>query len=66
VDGNLTRGMLVVDKANVSGNPPNVQLITSVNTTAYEKLLIWAAGGPPPAPSTSSALGGQPKRPRLM
>ncbi|ODM89447.1 hypothetical protein Ocin01_17233 [Orchesella cincta] len=45
VNGTLTRGMLVVDKARQTGNPPNIQLITKVNVTEYEGLLIWAAGG---------------------
>ncbi|CAL8109771.1 unnamed protein product [Orchesella dallaii] len=59
VDGTLTRGMLVVDKARIVEDPPNVQLITRLNVPAFETLLLWAAGGPPPTSSDRF------KKPRL-
>lgn len=46
--GELTRGMMVLDRNPNSAKPKNVKVIMSVNLSRYEAMLIWAAGGPRP------------------
>jgi len=44
--GNHTRGLMVVDRNFLMQKPANVILIEEVNISLYQKMLIWAAGGP--------------------
>jgi len=46
--GSLTRGMMVVDRVSASIKPKNVNVIMSLDQARYEKMLVWASGGPPP------------------
>ena len=43
--GELTRGMLVVDREGHFGQPPNVEIVTEVEKELYERMLRTAAGG---------------------
>lgn len=46
LQGMHTRGMMVVDRNGFLEKPPNCTLITDVDLPLYEKMLVWAAGGP--------------------
>jgi len=40
--------MMVVDRVSASIKPKNVNVIMSLDQARYEKMLVWASGGPPP------------------
>ena len=44
--GNHARGMAVVDKGFIQQKPANCTFVEEVDKALYEKMLIWAAGGP--------------------
>ncbi|MCY4371592.1 MAG: nucleoside hydrolase [bacterium] len=41
----LTRGMSVVDSLNVTGNPPNVEVIRAMDVDRFKQMIFEAAGG---------------------
>ncbi|MDE0168938.1 MAG: nucleoside hydrolase [bacterium] len=42
-DSPLTRGMSVVDSLNVTGNPPNVEVVTAIDVQRFKQMLFQAA-----------------------
>ncbi|CAG7823058.1 unnamed protein product [Allacma fusca] len=46
VSGKYCRGMTVVDKAFIEKKPPNCTIVEKVDVPLFERMLIWAAGGP--------------------
>ncbi|CAG7704011.1 unnamed protein product [Allacma fusca] len=46
VSGKYARGMMVVDKAFIEKKPPNYTIVEKVDVSLFERMLIWAAGGP--------------------
>jgi inosine-uridine nucleoside N-ribohydrolase len=44
--GALTRGMMIVDHHFLQQKRSNATIITELDKSLYESMLIWAAGGP--------------------
>jgi inosine-uridine nucleoside N-ribohydrolase len=45
LSGELTRGMMVVDKTFLKQKPSNATLILEIDESVFESMLVWAAGG---------------------
>ncbi|CAG7827925.1 unnamed protein product, partial [Allacma fusca] len=46
VSGKYSRGMMVADKAFIEEKPSNCTVVEDVDFPLYERMLLWAAGGP--------------------
>lgn len=43
--GNLTRGLMVVDKMGILKKPDNVLIITELDENLCKRIMLWAIGG---------------------